>query len=74
MRTIVMQGNDWNGWDTETCHNMEDVKAFLRHPHCGDIHAYIDGCWEKHFLVPAGLGVRYQYNRIEQELYDEEVA
>lgn len=58
MRTIVMQGHDWRGFDTETCYNMEEVKAYLRHPHHGNIHAYIDGCWEKHFLVPEGLGVR----------------
>lgn len=68
MRTIVMQGNDWNGWDTETCHNMEDVKAYLRHPHIGDIHAYVDGCWEKHFLVPRGLGKRVELDW-EDKLY-----
>lgn len=66
MKTIVLQGHDWNGFDTETCHNMEDVKAYLRHPHCGNIHAYIDGCWEKHFLVPVGLGVRYERKRIDE--------
>jgi hypothetical protein len=73
MRTIVIQGHNRKGWDTETCYNMDDIKAFLRSPHHGNIHAYIDGCIEKHFLVPEGLGVRYQYNRIEQELYDDEV-
>lgn len=73
MKTIIIQGHDRNGWDTEECHNMEDVKAYLHNPHCGNIHAYIDGCCEKHFLVPVGLGVRYTYDRIEQELYDDEV-
>lgn len=71
---IVLQGHDRRGWDTETCHTMEEVRTYLRHPHHGNIHAYVDGCCEKHFLVPRGLGVRYEYNGIEQEIHDEEVA
>lgn len=69
MKTIVLQGHDRHGFDTETCYNMEDVKAYLRHPHHGNIHAYIDGCWEKHFLVPEGLGVRFELDALDKMYY-----
>ena len=62
MRTIVISGSDRKGRDTEECHSMEDVKAFLERPHIGDIHVYLDGCWEKHHLVPRGLGVRIAHS------------
>lgn len=68
MRTIVLHSYDRNGFDTETCHNMDEVKEYLDRPHIGYVHAYIDGCWEKHFLVPKGLGKRVELDW-EDKLY-----
>lgn len=59
MKTIVLHGCDKKGFDTKICYSMEDVKAFLRHSHHEYVHAYINGCWEKHFIVPKGIGVRF---------------
>lgn len=50
-RRIVMQSNDRNGWDCERVHTMEDIKVFLRHPHCNVVRLYVD---DKEFIVPNG--------------------
>lgn len=63
MRTIIMQGHDRKGFDTERCYNMEDVKAYLRHPHHGDIIAHIDG---KEIIVPKGLGARFELDALDR--------
>lgn len=35
MRTITIQGHDRHGWDTETIGTMDDLHAYLLHPHTG---------------------------------------
>lgn len=55
MAKMTMQGHDRNGWDTETMESMEDVHAFLMHPHTGKITVYIDG---RESVLPAGIGKR----------------
>lgn len=57
MKTIVLQGHDRHGWDTESVSSMDDVHAYLRHPHSGEITAYIDG---KPHRVPQKVGKRYR--------------
>lgn len=55
MVAITIQGHDRHGWDTETIDNMEDLHAYLMHPHKGTMTAYVDG---REFTVPAGIGKR----------------
>ena len=49
---ITLQGHDRHGWDTETVGSMEEVRAYLSHPHRGTITAYVDG---REYTVPAGI-------------------
>lgn len=56
MPIVVLLGYDKSGFSDATCHNMEEVKEYLDRPHIGYVHAYIDGCIERHFIVPRGLG------------------
>ena len=56
MPSLVLMAGGRMGLDSATCHNMEEVRDFLRSVHKGHIHAYIDGCIERHFIVPRGLG------------------
>lgn len=51
--TVRIQGMNVHGWDTEDMESMDDVRAYLRHPHYGSITAIING--EQRFEVPAGL-------------------
>lgn len=60
MPIVVLLGYDRSGFSDATCHNMEEVKEYLDHPHIGYVHAYIDGVCEKHFLVPSGLVMKYE--------------
>lgn len=55
MAKITMQGHDTHGWDTETPETMKDVKAFLNHPHHGEIMIYTD---RGEFFLPLGIGNR----------------
>ena len=55
MPTIVIQGHDRHGWDTETIQTLECLKAYLRHPHKGRISVYVDGV---EHILPSGIGVR----------------
>lgn len=57
MATITIQGHDRNGWDTETIDNMEDVHAYLRHPHIGNITVYVG---KREYVLPRGIGKRYE--------------
>ena len=52
---ITLQGHDRHGWDTETVESMEDVRAYLSHPHRGTITAYIG---DRMYTLPAGIGRR----------------
>lgn len=56
MMNITLQGHDRNGWDTETVTSMEDIHAYLRHPHTGPITVYVEGVAH---ILPAGIGRRY---------------
>lgn len=53
--SITIQGHDRHGWDTETIHTLECLKAYLNHPHRGQISVYVDG---KEHILPSGIGVR----------------
>lgn len=55
-KTVVMQGQDHNGWDHEICHTMDEIKAYLRNPHIGNIYVKTNG---KEFILPKGIGVRH---------------
>lgn len=55
-RSITLQGRDRNGWDTEIVETMEDIHAYLLHPHKGKITVYIDG---EAKTLPVGIGARY---------------
>lgn len=54
-RNIIIQGHNRHGWDTETISDMECLKAYLHHPHRGQISVYIDGV---EHVLPSGIGVR----------------
>jgi hypothetical protein len=54
-RSIIVQGHDRHGWDTETIADMECLKAYLNHPHRGQISVYINGV---EHILPSGIGVR----------------
>lgn len=68
-RRVTLQGHGRTGWDTETVETMEDIHAYLRTPHRGNIHVYID-CQER--ILPAGLGKRVQSFGDDEE--EEEIA
>lgn len=51
--TVRIQGRNVHGWDTENMESMDDVRAFLRHPHYGSVTAIING--KQRFRVPVGL-------------------
>lgn len=55
MRQITLQGHDRHGWDTETIDNMECLRAYLNHPHRGQISVYVNGV---EHILPSGIGVR----------------
>lgn len=55
MPSIVIQGHDRHGWDTETIQTLECLNAYLRHPHRGQISVYINGV---EHILPQGIGVR----------------
>ena len=59
MTYVIMAGNNPCGYDVERCDNMDEVKAYLDLPHYGYIHVYIDGCCDRHHIVPSGLGRKY---------------
>lgn len=56
MTSITLQGHDWHGWHTEIVDNMEDVHAYLLHPHTGPIRVYIG---DNVYTLPVGIGKRY---------------
>lgn len=55
MVSITLQGHDRHGWDTETVNNMTELRAYLNHPHRGQISVYVDGV---EHILPQGIGVR----------------
>lgn len=69
---VVLQGADIHGWDTETCYNDADVKAYLAHPHYGRVRIVTyeddDSEWVE---VPAAL---CNLRPAEQQDSDEELV
>lgn len=55
-RTIIIQGHDRHGWDTETVGSMDEIHAYLRHAHTGQISVYVD---KIEYILPSGIGTRY---------------
>lgn len=52
---VTLQGHDRHGWDTETVGTMEEVHAYLLHPHRGPVTVYIEGVGH---VLPRGIGRR----------------
>jgi len=69
---VVLQGADIHGWDTETCYNDADVKAYLAHPHYGRVRIVTDEDDDSEWVeVPAAL---CNLRPAEQQDSDEELV